>query len=146
MITIALILFVALAMIAACHVAWGLGACWPAPDERALVALVVGQTGRTRMPGTSECLRASAAIFSAGVVALAVADLVWIPAPASLVTAAGALVAIVFAGRGAAAYHPAWRRRFSQEPFATLDTSWYGPLCLLFAASFAVLVIKRMVS
>jgi hypothetical protein len=142
--TIAVMVFLALAAIAMLHAAWGFGVRWPAEDERDLVALVVGRTGRTRMPAPSACWRAAAAIFVAGLVALAVADLVAVPGPPTVVTAAAALVATVFAGRGIAAYLPAWRRRFSQEPFATLDQSWYGPLCLLFALAFALLVMQRV--
>jgi hypothetical protein len=144
MITVAAIMFVALTLIAAMHAAWGFGVRWPAQDERDLVALVVGRAGLTRMPSTSECLRAAAAIFAAGIVALAAADLIILPLPAALVTAAAAVVTAVFAGRGVAAYLSAWRRRFSQEPFATLDRNWYAPLCLLFALAFAVLVIQRV--
>jgi hypothetical protein len=123
--TIALIVFVILAAIAALHVAWAFGVRWPAHDERDLVALVVGQTGRTRVPSRLACLQASAAILIGG---------------------AGALVAVVFAMRGAAAYVPAWRHRFSQEPFATMDQRCCGPLCLLLAAAFAVLTFRRIVS
>jgi hypothetical protein len=144
MTTLALVMFLALALIAATHAAWGFGVRWPAQDERDLVALVVGRTGATRMPARSECLAVAAAIFAAGVVALAVADIVALPLPATLVTAAAAAIAAVFAGRGVAAYLPAWRRRFSQEPFATLDRSWYAPLCLLFALAFALLVARRV--
>jgi Protein of unknown function (DUF3995) len=144
MITMALIVFFTLAAIAALHAAWGFGVYWPAPDERTLVALVIGQTGRTSLPSRPDCLRASVAIFLAGVSALALVDLVEFPLPPYLISAAGALVALIFAARGAAAYLPAWRRRFAQEPFATMDTSWYGPFCLLRAVVFAVLVIKRI--
>jgi Protein of unknown function (DUF3995) len=144
MIPLALILFLSLVAIAALHAAWAFGAHWPAQNERDLVALVVGQTGRRRMPSTFECLRAASAILLAGLVALAAADLMLVPGPPVLVSAAGALVAVVFAGRGMAAYLPAWRRRFSQEPFAMLDRAWYGPFCLLFALAFALLVVKRL--
>jgi Protein of unknown function (DUF3995) len=144
MTTVAAIMFVALVLLAVMHAAWGFGARWPAQDERDLVALVVGRTGRTRMPTRSECLGAAAAIFAAGIVALAVADLIILPLPATLITMAAVFVTAVFAGRGIAAYLPAWRQRFSQEPFATLDRNWYAPLCLLFALAFAVLVAQRM--
>jgi Protein of unknown function (DUF3995) len=144
MTTVAAIMFVALALIAVMHAAWGFGVRWPAQDERDLVALVVGRTGRARMPTRSECLGAAAAIFAAGVVALAAADLIILPLPAIVVTAAAIFATAVFAGRGVAAYLPAWRRRFAQEPFATLDRNWYAPLCLLFALAFAVLVIQRV--
>jgi hypothetical protein len=146
MISIALIIFFSLTMIAALHVAWGLGAHWPAPDERALVSLVVGRTGTTRMPTSFACLRAAAAIFLAGFAAIVVVDLVQIPVSSPVITAAGALVAAVFALRGVAAYLPVWRRAFAQEPFATLDRDWYGPFCLLLALAFALLVLKRVVA
>src|SRR5919197_1275827 len=94
MTTIAVIMFLALAAIAMLHAAWGFGVRWPAEDERDLVALVVGRTGRTRMPAPSACWRAAAAIFVAGLVALAVADLVAVPAlfPRALRNAGSKLV------------------------------------------------------
>ena len=144
MISLAVVLFLALAAIAAVHVAWGLGMRWPAESERDLVALVIGRTGQTRMPSPVECFAASALIACAGVVALAVVDLVHVPGPRSLATAAGAIATLVFAGRGLAAYLPAWRRRFAQEPFAAMDQSWYGPLCLLFAVAFGLLLAMRL--
>jgi Protein of unknown function (DUF3995) len=146
MIGLALTTFLTLTATAALLAMWGVGVHWPAPDERALVALVVGHSKRTRMPSTLKCFGTSAAMLLAGIVALAVVDLVAFPGPSYLISAAGALVALGFAARGAAAYVPAWRRRFAQEPFATLDKSWYAPICLLLATTFAVLVIKRLVS
>lgn len=141
---VAIIVFIVLAAIAAMHALWGLGLCWPARDEPGLVALVIGATGRSRMPGTAQCLIAVAAIFAAGFTALALANLVTLPVPPALLTAAGAVVALVFAGRGAAAYVPGWRARFSQQPFARLDRVCYGPLCLLLALAFAGLVAARL--
>ena len=145
MTTIAVMIFMVFAAIAALHLAWGFGVRWPAQDERALVALVIGQRGRTRMPGLIECLIAAAMIFAVGVVALAMAGMVPLPLPAPLVTAAGVVVAAVLAARGIAAYLPAWRDRFLQEPFATLDRGWYGPFCLLIAVAFTLMVVERMV-
>ena len=144
MTTIAVIVFLSLTAIAIFHAAWGCGVRWPAQDERDLVALVVGATGRTRMPPPLECFAVAAAIFAAGVVGLAVSNIVAVPGPPILVTLAGLGVTAVFALRGIATYLPAWRRRFSQEPFATMDRSWYGPLCLLFALAFAMLMVKRV--
>jgi hypothetical protein len=140
----AIIIFLALAALAAAHVAWGFGAHWPAANRDDLFLLVVGATRRTEMPGLPQCLAAAAAIFCAGFSALLVADVVRPPLPAVLVTSLGALVALIFAGRGIASYTGAWRRRFSKEPFATMDRSCYGPFCLLLAAAFALLVIKRV--
>ncbi len=144
MTSLAVMLFIALAAIAAVHVAWGLGVRWPAQDERELVALVVGRTGQTRMPDSMQCFAAAAALFCAGLVALAMADVVRPSAHRFPATTAGAIVTLVFAGRGIAAYLPAWRRRFSQEPFAAMDRSWYAPLCLLFAVAFGLLLAQRL--
>jgi hypothetical protein len=124
---VAVAVFLVLAVIAALHAAWGFGLRWPARDERGLVALVIGTTGRTRMPSMAQCLVAAAAIFAAGLVALALVGLQALPAPAGLVTAAGAVVTLIFAGRGTAAYLPAWRRHFAQEPIASMDRNWNGP-------------------
>jgi uncharacterized protein DUF3995 len=144
MTSLAVMLFLALATFAAVHVAWGFGLRWPAQHERDLVALVVGRTGQTRMPGPIQCFAAGAALFCAGLVALAMADLVRGPGPRFLATTAGAIAVLVFAGRGIAAYLPAWRRRFSQQPFAAMDQSWYAPLCLLLAVAFGLLVARQI--
>ena len=56
------------------------------------------------------------------------------------------LATAVFAGRGVAPYTHAWRRRFAKEPFATLDRNCYGPFCLLVAAAFVLMVIKRVMT
>jgi len=141
---LAILVFLTLAAIAALHAAWGFGMRWPAEDERDLVALVLGATGRTRMPASAECLAAAVAIFTPGLVALAAAGLIAVPASPGLLAAVAALIAAVFAARGLAAYLPAWRRRFAQEPFATLDRSWFGPLCLLLALAFAFLAAGRI--
>jgi hypothetical protein len=141
---IATSVFLLLTAIAVLHMAWGFGLCWPAHDERSLVALVIGATGRSRMPSLARCLIAAAAIFAAGLVALALAGTIATQVPAILVTVAGVLTVLVFVGRGIAAYAPAWRRRYSQQPFASMDRTWYGPLCLLLSAGFIVLTIGRV--
>jgi hypothetical protein len=139
---LAITAFVVLTAVAALHVLWGLGLRWSACDEAGLVAMVVGATGRTRMPTLSACVAAAAAIF-AGLVPLALANILPVPAPPVVLTAIGVLTAAVFGLRGCAAYTTGWRRRFSQQPFANLDRNWYGPLCLVLAAIMMLLVIRR---
>jgi hypothetical protein len=139
---IALAVFLTLSVIAVLHALWGLGLRWPAQDERSLVALVIGATGRSRMPSLVRCLIVAAAIFAAGVVALLLTKLIAVPLPPILVSVTGVLVTLIFAGRGAAAYLPAWRGRFSQQPFAHFDRIFYGPLCLLLGFAFALLTIS----
>ncbi len=143
MVLLATLMFLVLAAIAAIHILWAFGLRWPVESERDLVALVVGTTDRTQMPGPVECIAAAAAIFCAGLLTLALARPIALPAAAALPWAAAA-AALVFIIRGVAAYLQVWRRRFAQEPFATMDRNWYGPLCLLLAAGFVVLMIGRM--
>ncbi len=143
---LAAIVFLSLTTIAAAHVAWGFGMNWPASSRDGLFRLVVGATRSNQMPSLPQCLVAAAAIFCAGLSALLAADLVKLPIPATLVTLLGVAVALVFAGRGVAPYTTTWRRRFGKEPFATMDRSWYGPFCLLVAAVFVALLIKRVIT
>jgi hypothetical protein len=144
MTTMAVIIFLALAAIAAAHVAWGFGASWPAATRDDLFHLVVGATRQNKFPDLLQCLIAAAGIFCAGVSGLIVADAIRLPVQAAWVTGLGVLVATVFAARGVAAYTDAWRRRFAKEPFATMDRSCYGPFALLVAAVFALLVFRRV--
>jgi hypothetical protein len=140
---LAILMFIGLAGIAALHVAWGFGARWPVSDEEDLAALVVGATGQNWMPTRLECVLAALAILAAGLVALLTANVLRLPLPSALVSAMGAGAMLVFLLRGAAAYTSTWRRRFSQEPFATMDRMWYAPLCLLYATGFALLLASR---
>jgi hypothetical protein len=144
MTAIAVMIFVLLGAVAAVHISWAFGSTWPAEDERALVALAVGHKSATRMPPQQKCLAAALGIFAAGLIAPAVAGLIPMPLPAIVVTALGIAAAAVFALRGLAAYLPAWRQRFSQQPFATMDRLAYGPLCLLLAAGYSALVLHRI--
>lgn len=143
MVLLAALVFFVLAAIAAIHILWAFGSRWPVESEHGLVALVIGATGRTQMPGPVECIAAAAVILCAGLLALALARPSTLPG-ATVLAWAGAAATLVFMIRGVAAYLPIWRRRFAQEPFATMDRNWYGPLCLLLAAGFIVLMIGRM--
>jgi hypothetical protein len=143
MVFLATLIFFGLTAIAAIHLLWAFGLRWPVESERGLVALVVGATGRTQMPGPVKCIAAAAAIFCAGLLALALVRPIGLSGEAALPWI-GAAATLVFIIRGVAAYLRMWRRRFAQEPFATMDRNWYGPLCLLLAAGFIVLLIGRM--
>src|SRR6478752_1167948 len=96
MVLLATLMFLVLAAIAAIHILWAFGLRWPVESERDLVALVVGTTDRTQMPGPVECIAAAAAIFCAGARPIA------LPAAAALPWAAAA-AALVFIIRGVAA-------------------------------------------
>lgn len=142
--SIAVAMFFVLAAIAVIHVMWAFGSRWPARSERELVAEVIGRTGQRHMPSPLQCVLAAVAIFFAGVAALIVSNFLIVPLPASAITSLGLALALIFGLRGVAAYHPAWREQFSQQPFAQMDRTKYGPLCLLLAAGFAALVIRRL--
>jgi uncharacterized membrane protein len=122
--------------IALLHLAWGLGVRWPVKDEAALAATVIGFRGQTRMPAFLPCLAVAIALA-------AVTTLVfWQAQSPALLPRTGLLAATaVFLARGVAAYVPAWRRLTPQEPFARLDRTLYGPLCLLLAAGLAVVAL-----
>jgi hypothetical protein len=39
---------------------------------------------------------------------------------------------------------PAWRRRHSAEPFATLDRRIYAPLCFVLGAGFITILLRGL--
>ena len=134
--------FVPLLMVAFAHLLWSIGRTWPIKNQTLLAQTVVGTPGITRMPNKLLTLVVSLLLFASGVVALALADHAsggwWL-------TLLGALLAIVFLGRGVLGYTPGWRARFPTEPFATLDRKNYSPLCFWIGAGFLILVVMRLV-
>lgn len=134
--------FVPLLMVAFAHFLWSLGRTWPIRNEVLLAQSVVGTPGITQMPSRWLTLLVSILLLAAGIVALALADHTsggwWL-------TLLGALLAIVFIGRGVLGYTPAWRERFPTEPFATLDRKNYSPLCFWIGAGFLILVVMRLI-
>ena len=133
--------FVPLLMVALAHFLWSFGSTWPIRDETLLAQTVVGAPGITRMPNRFLTFIVSLLVFAAGVVALALADHTSGGWPLTLL---GALLALVFIGRGILGYTPGWRARFPTEPFATLDRKNYSPLCLWVGAGFLILVLMRL--
>ena len=138
---IAFAIFLFLTAVAGLHVAWGTGVRWPCKTETELVSTVVGSN---KMPTPNQCYLAALAIYIPGTIALMLAGLIDASVTASTLPLAGAAAILVFAGRGIAGYVTAWRARFPQEPFATLDRHYYSPLCLLLAAGFLVLLLNFM--
>ena len=122
-----------LVTIAAIHILWGIGFWVPIRDEAALVRAVIGEPGRTEMPGAVACSLVAVALLGA-------ASVLWWDA-GLLRNAAVLAVGGVFVLRGIAAQLPAWWRRLPVEPFATLDRRVYGPLCLAIGGGFWVSLI-----
>ncbi len=124
------ILIAVLGALAILHSLWGFGVWVPLRKEADLVKAVIGGRNITRMPGPIPC-----ALVAAGMLVIiggllgrgnGLADLVlWV-------------AVVVFAGRGVASYVPLWRKMTPQEPFATFDQRYYGPLCLVLALGIAI--------
>ncbi len=138
---VAALIFVVLLAVAIAHLLWAIGSPWPIRDPALLARTVIGRPGVTRVPRLASLL-VCIATLAAGVAALALADHT---GGGLLLTLVGIVLAAVFLGRGALGYTAAWRERFSEEPFATLDRKNYSPLCLALGAGFLLLVIMRLI-
>ena len=131
---IAIIFSAILIGVAALHLTWALGVWVPIRDEAQLTRTVVGARGLTSMPGSVACaVVAMACLFVA-----ILPHLARFPFQSPLMVAAG----MVFLLRGLAPFFPAWRRRFPEEPFATLDRLIYSRLCLLLGAALVFLTTR----
>jgi hypothetical protein len=138
---LAIALFVVLQTIADLHAAWGFGWRWPSDSEAGLARTVVGKSGITRMPSLTASLVVAVLLTAASLWPLFVAGLLPALWPVWLTQLAGLGLAAVFIGRGIAGYVPAWRRRFSEQPFASLDQRAYSPLCLAVGVGILTLLI-----
>jgi hypothetical protein len=133
---LALALSIVLAAIAVLHLSWALGHWWPLRDETALARAVVGRRGITRMPGAVPTALVVVAL-------LGVLRWVWLMRAHDhwLVTLGGLAIAAVFLARGAASLAGVMARLMPEEPFATLDRRYYGPLCLALGLGVLVLAL-----
>jgi hypothetical protein len=138
---LAILLSVVVFFIAAIHAYWGLGGYWPAASAERLAKTAIGTPNVKMVPSASSCFAVAAVL--AGVASWPLFAAGWVPAawPHWLTLLAGAGIAAVFVGRGLAGYTSAWRRRFSEEPFASLDRLVYSPLCLFLGAGYIALLI-----
>lgn len=141
---LALALSIVVWTIAVLHAHWGLGGIWPAASAERLAKTAVGTPGIRTMPSPASCFVVAALLAGVASWPLFAAGLLTEAWPRWLTLLAGAGIAAVFLGRGAAGYTQAWRRRFSEQPFASLDQRIYSPLCFLLGAGFiAMLILDR---
>ena len=140
---VAIVLGVALSAISALHLYWAFGGVWPASDESSLIKTVIGDPKLRRMPPFGMTIVVVFALAGAALVALLLAFRLLVSLD-MLITLAGILLALVFLGRGVAAYIPAWREKHPLEPFARLDRAVYSPLCLALGAGFLFLLTARV--
>jgi len=139
---LAIALWAVLAAIAMLHAIWGLGSHWPCEGEESLVRTVGGTPGAKRMYPPSACFTVAAMLAGVSAWPLFAAGLLPAAWPSWLTRLAGAVIAAVFVVRGIAGYVPAWRRRHSAEPFATLDRRIYAPLCLALGAGSITILLR----
>lgn len=139
MTAVSAILFAALLAVSGLHFAWGLGSTFPAADEQLLSRLVTGFRHRDRMPPRPASFAVAAATLIAGLWALHLADILPLPMPGWFTILVGIALSAVFLARGLAAYTAGWRELTPEQPFASLDKRFYGPLCILLGAGFALL-------
>lgn len=127
--------------IAALHAYWGVGGRWPGHDDLSLARAVAGFRGIRAMPSPAACFAVAATLVAAALWVLLVSGRIASSVPHVLLSAAGLILSLVFVARGAAAYLPAWRRLTPEQPFARLDQSVYGPLCLIIGLAAAIVTV-----
>lgn len=139
MIIIASVVSMLLLAIAAMHLAWALGSSFPAADDQQLARMVTGFAHRDTMPPRIASAAVAISTLIAGCWALALGDVFPMPLPSWLLGLGGGALSLVFLARGFATYLPAWRKLTPVRPFARLDRLYFGPLCILLGAGFAIL-------
>ena len=124
------------------HALWGFGVTFPAANEQQLARMVVGKRGITRMPSMAACLFVAACLFAFALLALILGREVPMPVSKWLVAAAGAISAVLFAGRGILGVLPAFERALPEQPFLSLNRRLYSPLIFLIGIGFALLTLS----
>ncbi len=140
MIILGFSLTICLWLLARLHAMWGYGSVWPAKNEADLARMVVGAKGITTMPSRRACFGVAVALAAIGFWPLWRVGMIVSPVSDHLSLLVGGAIAGVFGLRGIAAFVPAFRRLTPEEPFATYDQRYYGPLCLVLALGFTVLL------
>jgi len=139
---IAIAIFLTLSVTAALHLYWAAGGYWPAQSKDALVQTVVGGKGMRQMPPAWLTVLVGVAIFLAGLL-----PLLWVTSAGQILPTALLKIAVVtlfaiFTLRGIASYTRFFRRLHGEEPFASLDKRYFGPLCLLIGAGMGVILLQ----
>lgn len=140
MMAIAVPLAVVLAAIAALHAFWALGGVLPGHDEQSQARAFVGARDIKRMPAKSSAAMVALLLFAASLFPLMWTALIPYPVPQMLVWLGMVVLTAVFLLRGLAGYTSAFRAIFPEEPFASLDRTYFSPLCLLLGSAFATLL------
>ncbi len=137
---IASLVFIPLLAIALVHFIWALGFNYPVKDEKTLARTVAGFKDVKKMPPKTLSALVGAGVLGAGIWVLAMAD----PMDSSILTLGGAILALVFLGRGALGYTKKWEEITPEQPFRALDKKIYSPLCLAIGAGILFLTLWRI--
>ncbi|MGD0192631.1 MAG: DUF3995 domain-containing protein [Rhizomicrobium sp.] len=140
-----LVLIAVLVLLAALHAYWGLGGNWPGHDELSLVETVVGRTRGMRMPGLVASLLVAAALLASAALAALKSETIAVSLGARgdrILLWAFWTACAVFGLRGLAGYIPPVFEYARGTVFARLNMTFYSPLCLFIAASFAMIGMK----
>jgi len=135
--TLGLLTFVVLFCVSGLHAYWAFGGRWPGEDDVSLARTVVGTR---EMPSASLTLVVAALVLLASLLPLVKIAPVPSILPPVLTQTGLALLTAVFGLRGLVTYTLIWRRKAFEEPFATLDRRYFGPLCILLGMAFGVLL------
>lgn len=139
---IAIAIFLTLSAAAALHLYWAAGGYWPAQSKETLAQTVIGSKGTRHLPPPWLTVLVAVAIFLAGLL-----PLLWVASagqilPEALLKFAAITLFAIFTLRGIASYTRFFRRLHGEEPFASLDRRYFGPLCLLIGAGMGVILLQ----
>jgi len=119
------------AMLAFVYLLWSLGFNWPMRTESELARAVVGTKGISAMPQ---------AWPTALYVVFFMVAAIWPTYPSGVYRSPVLLViAVLLLLRGVLSAVGFIAKRYPEEPFATLDRRFYGPLALVLGAAFAAI-------
>ena len=135
------LVFVILLAISMAHLAWSCGLTYPIRDEKLLAQTVVGTANIEHMPPRWASFGVAVLTFSAGILALALADHTGGGLPLSL---AALPASAIFVVRGAVGYTRWWAGQTPEPNFRLNDRRVYSPLCLAIGAGFLLLFLMRL--
>lgn len=142
MITVsALFIALVLGLTSVLHFYWAAGGMWPARDEQSLARTVIGGNGIAGMPDRRLTIAVASCIGLAAIWPMLWLGWVATPAPDWLLTAGMAVLCVVFIARGIAGFIPAVKKMNSEEPFATLNASYFSPLIVLLGLILTLLLL-----
>lgn len=121
------------------HLYWAFGGRWPAKSETLLARAVVGSRGIEKMPPRNITLFVALCLFVAAIWPLVWLGVIVIPVPRIVAELGMVALIVIFVGRGVAGYTNGFRKKHSEEPFASNDRRYFSPLCLMIGSFYAAL-------